>query len=125
MVAASADGPRYRIWGDRSMFDGEEGAGQAADVAQLSRRAVADLLERGGTDIGSREIFEQFPNRVEQDGALLMLPEWHQTYLRERCFQEFFGQRSTRNMRIFLTLASRRLGVPSVHYESLRAVERL
>lgn len=124
-VAASPDGPRYRIWGDRCMFTYEEGAGQAADAAQLSRRAIADLLERGGTDIVSREIFEQFPNRVEQDGVLLTLPEWHDTYLRERCFKEFFGLRSTRGMRIFLTAARRSLGVPSVHYASLRAEERL
>jgi hypothetical protein len=124
MVAASSNGPRYRIWGDRCMFKHSEGPGRAADAAQLSRRAIADLLERGETDITSRKIFEQFPNRVEQDGTLLTLPEWHDIYLRERCFNEFFGLRSTRIMRILLAVASRSLGMPSVHYAALRAEQR-
>ncbi len=117
VVASQADGPRYRIWGDRTMFtpdpDGQAGAVRAAAAAATSRRAIAQLLARGGTDITSREIFEAFPSRVEVNGALLTLPQWHQDHLREQCFQEIFRLPSTQVPRLLLTVSFRRLGVPS------------
>ena len=54
---------------------------------------------------------------------LLTLPEWHDEKLRDQCFQELFGLRSTRAKRVLLSLVSRRLGVPSRHYATLRAEE--
>jgi Domain of unknown function (DUF4157) len=124
VVADRADGPRFRIYGDRYLFENAEGAGQAAAAAGLSRRVIAELLENGHTEISSRDIFARFPDHVEVDGALMSLPQWHETVLREQCFEQFFRLRSTRAMRVFLTVASRRLGVPSEHYSALRAASR-
>ncbi|WP_300603711.1 hypothetical protein [Trebonia sp.] len=110
VVSAGQDGSRYRAWGDWSMLAGAEGAGRAADAAALSRQAITDLLERGETAVSSRKIFELFPDHVEQDGVLLDLPSWHETYLRGRCATDFFRRRSTQLTRAFLTVTFRRLG---------------
>jgi hypothetical protein len=121
IVASQAHGPRYRIWGDRTLFAGEAGAAQAAEAAHASRRAIAELLRHGETDISSRQIFDSFPRYVEANGRLLTLPEWHDTVLRQQCFEELFSLRSTQASRSFFTLASRSLGVPSEDYKDLRA----
>jgi hypothetical protein len=123
VVADRADGLRYRIHGDRYLFEHAEGARQAAAAAALSRRAIAELLENGQTTISSRDIFAQFPDHVESDGALMSLPQWHETVLREQCAEQFFRLGSTRALRVFFTVANRRLGVPSERYSTLRAQE--
>ena len=131
IVASRPGGPRYQIWGDRTMLtagstagsEAAAGAVRAAEAASASRRVISDLLRHGGTDITSREIFESFPSHVEADGVLLTLPEWHDKNLRDQCFQELFGLRSTQAKLVLLRLISRRLGVPSMHYAALRAEE--
>lgn len=121
LVAASrADGPRFQLWGDRTLFQGEEGAAAAAAAAGASRQAISELLDRGETGITSRSIFESFPRYVESGGRLLTLPEWHAGRLRELCFGELFGLRSTQVSRVLFTLTSRNLGVPSEDYRQLR-----
>jgi hypothetical protein len=121
LVAASRpDGPRYRLWGDGTLFAGEDGAAQAALAAHASRQAIAELLEKGHTDITSREIFERFPSYVDVDGTLLSLPQWHETALRELCMRNLFGLRNTQAKRLLITLTSRRLGVPAEDYRQLR-----
>jgi Domain of unknown function (DUF4157) len=123
LVAAGRPGnPRCRLWGDRTLFAGEDGAAQAAAAAHASRQAIAELLETGHTDITSRQIFESFPCQVEVGGELLPLPEWHETSLRELCFDDLFGLKSTQAKRLLITLTSRRLGVPSEDYQELREV---
>jgi hypothetical protein len=57
------------------------------------------------------EIFDSFPDHVEQDGRLVSLPEWHRGGLRDLCF-ELFGRRSTRTLRFFMSSAFRQLGGP-------------
>jgi hypothetical protein len=121
VVAAGPDGLRYRLYGDRTMLDGAEGAGQAARAAAVSRRAISEVLRQGGTDVTSREIFEGFPNHVEKDGRLLGLREWHDSVLRALCFDELFGRWSTRATKLLLSVAAPRLGVPSADVEALRA----
>lgn len=113
VVAAGADGERYRMWGDGTLLRGEEPAARAAAAGELSRQAIADLLEHGETAISSREIFARFPDHVEQDGVLVSLPEWHGGGLRDRCFGDFFRMPSARVMRAATTIAFRHLGVPS------------
>ena len=120
VVAAGPDGERYRLQGDRTLLDGAEGTARAAQAAAASRRAISELL-RGGTEVTSREIFECFPDHVEQDGRLLGLREWHDSGLRALCFDELFGRWSTRATKLFLSVASRRFGVPSADVEVLRA----
>ncbi len=51
VVASAADGPGYRIWGDRRLLKGGAGPLAAAHCAQASRQAIDDLLETGETDI--------------------------------------------------------------------------
>jgi hypothetical protein len=121
LVAASRPGgQRHRLWGDRTLFAGEEGATEAAAAAQASRQAIADLLAHGHTDITSRQIFESFPSQVEVDGALLPLSRWHEASLRDLCFRDLFCLRSTQAKRLLITLTSRRLGVPTEDYRALR-----
>jgi hypothetical protein len=120
VVASHSGGPRYRIWGDRTMFTGQAGAARAATATYASRRAIADLLEGGQTDITSRQIFESVPGQVEADGGLLPVRQWHDARLRDLCFHELFGLKSTQAKRFLLELTSRRLGVPSSDYHDLR-----
>ncbi|MGD0063113.1 MAG: hypothetical protein ABSB76_06710 [Streptosporangiaceae bacterium] len=120
VVASRPEGPRYRLWGDRTLFAGEGGAAQAALAAHASRQAITELLEKGHTSITSREIFERFPCYVDVDGVLLSLPQWHETALRELCVHNLFGLRDTQAKRLLITLTSRRLGVPAEDYQQLR-----
>jgi hypothetical protein len=113
VVAAGADGERFRLRGDWSLLDGGEGALRAAEAAAASRRAVSELLRAGGTDVTAAQIFGRFPDHVELDGTLVTLKQWHDTDLRELCFGELFGQWRTRVSRLVLTASLRRLGVPS------------
>ena len=119
VVAGRPEGPRYRLWGDRTLFVGGEGAAQAALAAHASRQAISELLENGHTSITSREIFERFPRYVDVDGVLLSLPQWHKTVLRELCVH-LFALKDTQAKRLLITLTSRRLGVPAEDYQRLR-----
>jgi Domain of unknown function (DUF4157) len=121
VAAHCPEGARYRLWGDGTMFADGEGAVQAATAAQASRRAITELLESGHTDISSRQIFERFPRYVEVDGALLSLPEWHETTLRPWCLRTLFRHSGTQAKRLAMTLTARRLGVPAEDYQQLRA----
>jgi hypothetical protein len=120
VVAGAPAAPSYQAWGDRTMFAGEAGTMQAATAAQASRRAIADLLSTGETSIGSREIFESMPSRVEVHGTMLPLPDWHDAELRDLCFRELFGQASTRARKLLLSLSAPKFGEPAADYTELR-----
>ncbi len=111
VVSCGPDGPRFRLYGDHTMLASPEGALRAAQAAALSRRAISELLRDGSTSVDSWEIFDSFPDHVEQDGRLVSLPEWHRGGLRDLCF-ELFGQRSTRALRFFMSSAFKQLGRP-------------
>jgi hypothetical protein len=123
IVAAGADGARFRLHGDRTLLAGGaggEGARRAAAAAAASRRAISELLTRGGTDVSAREILDGFPDHVEQEGSLVTLRQWHDGGLRDLCFHELFGRWRTRVTRVFLSASLRRLGVPSADVAELR-----
>ena len=111
VVAAGPDGPRFRIYGDHTLLASPEGALRTAAAAAASRQAITELLRDGETSVDSWDIFDSFPDHVEQDGRLVSLPEWHRGGLRDRCF-ELFGQRSTRAVRVVMSSAFRQLGQP-------------
>jgi len=111
VVSAGPDGRRFRIYGDHTLLASQEGALRTARAAELSRRAIADLLRDGETPVDSWDIFDSFPDHVEQHGQMISLPEWHRGGLRELCF-ELFGQRSTRAVRFVMSTAFRQLGTP-------------
>lgn len=111
VVASGPDGRRFRIYGDHTLLASHEGALRTAQAAALSRRAIADLLRDGETPVDSWDIFDSFPDHVEQDGRMISLPEWHRGWLRDLCF-ELFGQRSTRAARFVMSSAFRQLGTP-------------
>jgi hypothetical protein len=115
IVAAGADGDPFRLHGDRTLLAGGEGAYRAACAAQLSRRAIAELLDRGRTDIEVGTIFGAFPNHVQDNGALVPLRQWHDESL-HALFDGLFGKRSTRVTRALFSVVARRLGVPSPDY---------
>lgn len=113
VVSSGPDGPRFRLQGDYTLLAGGDGAERAARAAAASRRAISDLLRSGETDVSSWEIFESFPDHVEQDGRLITLEEWHRTELRALCFQDLFGRWSTRAKRLLISSAFRQLGTPA------------
>jgi Domain of unknown function (DUF4157) len=120
VVAGGRGAPSYRAWGDRTMFAGEAGTMQAATAAHASRRAIADLLSTGETSVGSRQIFESMPSRVDVHGTMLPLPDWHDAELRDLCFRELFGQASTRARKLLLSLSAPKFGEPAADYTELR-----
>jgi hypothetical protein len=123
VVAAGPDGPRFRICGDRTLLaggDGGDGARHAFSATAASRRAISELLARGETSVTCQEIFEAFPDHVEQGGRLVTLRQWHDSGLRDLCFGELFSLRRTGATRILASAVFRRFGVPSPDVESLR-----
>ena len=83
VVAAGPDGPPFRIHGDRTLLAGGDGTLHAARATAASRRAIAELLTCGETGITCREIFDGFPDHVEQGGRLVTLRQWHDSSLRD------------------------------------------
>jgi hypothetical protein len=111
VVSAGPDGPRFRMYGDHTLLASPEGALRTALAAAASRQAITELLRDGETPVDSWDIFDSFPDHVEQDGRMVSLPDWHLGGLRDLCF-ELFGQRSTRAVRLVMSSAFRQLGSP-------------
>ena len=111
VVSAGPDGPRFRMHGDHTLLASPEGALRTAQAAAASRQAITDLLRDGETPVDSWDIFDSFPDHVEQDGQLVSLPAWHRGGLRDLCL-ELFGRRSTRAVRVLMSAAFRQLGRP-------------
>jgi hypothetical protein len=112
VVSAGPDGPPFLMFGDHTLLASPEGALRTAQAAAASRRAISELLRDGGTSVDSWDIFDSFPDHVEQDGRLISLQEWHRGGLRDLCFN-LFSQRSTRAMRVLMSGAFRQLGTPT------------
>jgi hypothetical protein len=102
VVSAGSAGPRFRLNGDHTLLAGPAGALRAAEAAAASRRAIAELLRGGETSVDSWDIFDRFPDHVEQAGRLIPLPQWHREGLRDLCF-ELFERRSTRALRSLMS----------------------
>jgi hypothetical protein len=98
VVSAGPSGPRFRLNGDHTLLASPAGARRAAEAAAASRRAIAELLRDGETGVDCQDIFDRFPDHVEQGGRLVSLPQWHREGLRDLCF-ELFERRSTRALR--------------------------
>lgn len=113
VVSSAPDGPRFRLFGDRTLLATGDGAWRAAQAATASRRAISELLHYGETTVSSWEIFDSFPNHLEQNGRLITLEEWHRTGLRDLCFHELFGRWSTRAIRMVISSAFNKLGSPT------------
>ena len=113
IVSSGPEGPRFRLCGDHTLLAGGGGSWRAAQAAAASRRAISELLNQGQTDVSSWDIFESFPDHVEQGGRLLSLEDWHRSELRDLCFRELFGRWSTRAMRLLTSSTFRQLGTPA------------
>ena len=120
VVASTADGPSYRTWGDHTMLGGGSGTLAAAQSAQASRHAIADLLRTGETDITRADI-ESMPAYVEVCGTLVPLRQWHDLELRRLCWRDLFRRPGTRLRKLLLNVASPGLGLPSADYAGMRA----
>jgi hypothetical protein len=121
VVAADPDGPSFRIYGDRALLAGGDGTQHAARATAASQRAIAELPASGETSITCREIFDAFPDHVEQEGRLVTLRQWHDSGLRDLCFGELFNLRRTGATRMLASAVFRRFGVPSPDVEALRS----
>ena len=103
-----------------TLLASRDGARQAFRATTASRRAISDLLGHGETSVTCQEIFEAFPDHVEQGGRLVTLRQWHDSGVRDLCFGELFSLRRTGAMRIVASAIFRRFGVPSPDVEALR-----
>jgi hypothetical protein len=112
VVSSAPDSPRFRLFGDHTLLASGDGAWRAAQAAMASRRAISELLHYGETTVSSWEIFDSFPNHVEQNGRLITLEEWHRTGPRDLCLRELFGRWSTRAMRRVISTGFNQLGTP-------------
>ena len=74
VVSAGPLGPRFRLNGDHTLLACPAGALRAAEAAAASRRAIAELLRDGETSIDSWDIFDRFPDHVEQGGQTGLAP---------------------------------------------------
>jgi Domain of unknown function (DUF4157) len=111
VVSSGHLGHRFRLNGDHTLLASPDGALRAAEAAAASRRAIAELLRDGETSVDSWEIFNRFPDHVEQGGRMISLPEWHRTGLRDLCFA-LFAQPSTRAVRGLMSALFSQLGTP-------------
>jgi hypothetical protein len=111
VVSSGHLGHRFRLNGDHTLLAGPTGATRAADAAAASRRAIAELLRDGETAVDSWDIFNSFPDHVEQGGRMVSLTEWHRTGLRDLC-SELFAQPTTRAVRGLMSALFRQLGTP-------------
>lgn len=117
IVASKAHPAQYRIWGDDSLFtgpDGGEGVLQTANTAELSRKAVYQILQNGGTDINAAQIRDFFPtSAIPPDGKTLVpLHDWatsQKPWVVDHIFKEFWDEIKDLAGR----LVSPRLGVVS------------
>jgi Domain of unknown function (DUF4157) len=113
VVSSGPDGPLFRLRGDHTLLAGGGGTARAAQSAAASRWAISELLCHGMTEVSRQEIFQSFPDHVQQDGRLFTLEEWHHSWLRDLCFGELFGRWSTRATRFVISGAFPQLGTPA------------
>lgn len=82
-VSSAAHATPYEIWGDDTMLTGGDGVRVAAETAQLSQRALLDLLSTGKTSITAQRIRDRFPSKVGEAGRTRTLPQWHDDIRRQ------------------------------------------
>lgn len=85
--------PIGRVFGDDHMMQGGEGVGFSAETAQMSQRAITDIVHDGTTDVTVESIMNRLPNDVTPPGgtSMISLKEWHTGgQLREFCESTIF-----------------------------------
>lgn len=91
-VSSVAHPRAYRIWGDETMMTSGEGVGIASETAQMSQRAIQEIISGGQTNISTQQIRDRFPSIVFSDeGQALPLEQWNES-LRDLCFHTIFPQ---------------------------------
>ena len=71
VVSAGPGAPRFRLNGDHTLLASPAGALSSAQAAAASRQAIAELLRDGETAVDSWDIFNSFPDHVEQGGRMI------------------------------------------------------
>ena len=94
LTVANSDGSvQMRVGGDDTLISrsNEIGAATAARAAQLSRQAIEEIMDTGGTAITVEQIFALFPTQVVVPGrGPVPLDQWQFDYLRQVCFETLF-----------------------------------
>ncbi|MEU6800124.1 eCIS core domain-containing protein [Streptomyces neyagawaensis] len=105
----------YLVWGDDTLLSGNgggEGVEATSTAAQLSQRALREILTTGETDISVQDIRGHFPTRAGTDPtALADLKSWN-TGQRDSCLDMFSKFEGTLK-ELMVGLATPRLGVVS------------
>jgi hypothetical protein len=115
-VSSPAHPAGYRIWGDDTLLsgaDGGEGVLTTSLTADLSRRALTQIIDDGGTGISVEQIRRNFPTKAGADArSLTDLRTWatgQKSWCEEHIFEPFTSQIE----KYLITLASPRLGTVS------------
>jgi outer membrane protein assembly factor BamB len=108
---SSVTRPRgFEVWGDDTLFkhpQGREGVWVTSETAELSRQALREILDHGGTDITVKSLRDRFPTKAGDSAESLGdLATWNQS-LRSLCDRELFGDSWTRFKDLFLTAVPR------------------
>jgi hypothetical protein len=114
-VSSIAQPAPYEIWGDDTLFTGNNGgAGVAATsgAAQLSQHALEEILATGSSTISTETIRQYFPNRAGSSSTSLTdLQSWNNQQ-KASCFTSFQTFGPTLKS-LLLRFASPRLGTAS------------
>lgn len=82
----------YLIWGDETMLTSGDGVLIASETAQLSQRAILNILGSGNDDgITTDVIRSRFPTKAgDQPNQVVDLQSWH-TQVRHKCETQLFA----------------------------------
>ncbi|GGS25288.1 hypothetical protein GCM10010269_74980 [Streptomyces humidus] len=114
-VSSEANPSPYPVWGDNTLLtgkDGERGVRATSTAAQMSQKAVRDILTQGATDITVKNIRDLFPTRAgASPGEVTDLKSWN-TGQKAECMKMFSGIFPTLKQ-LLVGRANPRLGVVS------------
>jgi hypothetical protein len=116
----------YRVWGDFTLLsrtDGAMGMRATSEAAQLSQRALKEIIDTGSTAISMDQIRAHFPTGAgETDKTVRSLRDWA-TGNRSFC-EQVFNQWTPQGKKRLVELGSPRLGIVSTDQRLARIWQR-
>jgi hypothetical protein len=114
-VASPQHSDPYLVWGDDTLLSGKNGGAgvqETSAAAQLSQRALREILETGGTTVQTADIRMRIPTKAGADpGSVTDLLKWNDAQ-RPFCEKTFAGFIPTLT-NLLSRLTSPRLGITS------------
>lgn len=94
LSVTNSNGDVIRVGGDDTFLTESDRAGvrMASTAAQMSQRAIQELLATGATSITQEQIFALVPKRVNTGGTSVGLEAWNDTILHDLCIRTIFPE---------------------------------